>query len=297
MNGRRLQIGYMCSNIPPDRLSRLQKSLCTRLGTDPADLLRLPGTLTFSSDPSTNAQGSGEPAPTANRVLYRNGAVEPWQLDALLERLGLDTALDDPDGWIHLHNTSGVYIGAIYNDDWWFKARDANGERLGIFSDPLGAVIAVFDRAKYNGGAPAIAAPEGRASDPEFKALIEQLELRLEEPPPPEPDRGQLETFVPALFKHATAGHYVALRAFYEGHPDRKPFNVTSHQFNGDFDALIGHAYQIAERAAFDGEKVVFCPPIATFNHHWQARGDDLYEGLALRPSRSIIATITMVAA
>ena len=32
--------------------------------------------------------------------------------------------------------------------------------------------------------------------------------------PPPEPDRSQLETFVRAMFKHATAGNYVSLRAF-----------------------------------------------------------------------------------
>src|SRR5215471_19164502 len=100
--------------------------------------------------------------------------------------------------------------------------------------------------------------------------------------PPLGPDRSQIETFVLALFKHATAGNWTSLRAFFEDRADLPPFRITPHKLNGNFDALIDQAYQVAELAARAHEKVVFCPPIATFTNNRHAREADLAEGLTL---------------
>jgi hypothetical protein len=100
--------------------------------------------------------------------------------------------------------------------------------------------------------------------------------------PPPGPDRIQIEAFVLALFKHAAAGNYVSLRAFFEDNANRPPFNITPIKLNGNLDALINQAYQVAELAALASEKVVFCPPIATFTSDRRAREKDLAEGLTL---------------
>ena len=100
--------------------------------------------------------------------------------------------------------------------------------------------------------------------------------------PPLGPDRSQIETFVLALFKHATAGNWTSLRAFFEDSADLPPFRITPHKLNGNFDALIDQAYQVAELAARANKKVVFCPPIATFTNNRHAREADLAEGLTL---------------
>jgi hypothetical protein len=100
--------------------------------------------------------------------------------------------------------------------------------------------------------------------------------------PPPGPDRSQIETFVLALFKHATADHWVSLRAFFEDSTNLPPFNITPIKLNGNFNVLIDQAYHVAELAAHNHKKVVFCPPIATFTNNRRAREADLAEGLAL---------------
>jgi AAA domain len=96
------------------------------------------------------------------------------------------------------------------------------------------------------------------------------------------PERAHMEAHVLALFKHATAGNWVSLRAFFEGRADLPPFKITPIRLNGDLDILIDQAYQNAELAARSHEKVVFCPPIATFTNSKHAREQDLAEGLAL---------------
>src|SRR5262245_834223 len=99
---------------------------------------------------------------------------------------------------------------------------------------------------------------------------------------PPEPDRRQLETLVRTLFKHATAGNWISLRAFIEGRADLPPFRIVPLKLNGSLDVLVDWAYQIAQLAAHAHEKVVFCPPIATFTNSRHAREQDLAEGLVL---------------
>jgi putative DNA primase/helicase len=97
----------------------------------------------------------------------------------------------------------------------------------------------------------------------------------------PEPDRSQIETFVQALFKHATPGNWVSLRIF---HDDREapPVRIKSVKFNGNRNTLINQAFGDAELAASGTSRLVFCPPIATFTNNKRAKEIDLAEGLVL---------------
>jgi hypothetical protein len=117
-----------------------------------------------------------------------------------------------------------------------------------------------------------------RVKTPDGEHIVPKDELVQ---PPPEPDRSQLETFVPALFKYATAGNWVSLRAFFEGR-DLRPCKITPVKLNGDFNVLIEQAFQDAKLAASYRKKVVFCPPIATFTNPKNAKEISLAEGLAL---------------
>jgi P4 family phage/plasmid primase-like protien len=99
----------------------------------------------------------------------------------------------------------------------------------------------------------------------------------------PAPDRKHIAVFVLALFKHATAGNWVSLRAFPDkGENNSKPCKTTPVKLNGDLKVLIDQAYRDAELAASAYEKVVFCPPVATFDKPYHARVEDLAEGLEL---------------
>ena len=74
---------------------------------------------------------------------------------------------------------------------------------------------------------------------------------------------------------------WVLLRAFHDG-GGGPPFQSSGVKLNGNLDQLIDAAYSGAKRAASNREKIVFCPPIATFNNSKHAREQDLAEGLAL---------------
>jgi uncharacterized protein DUF3987 len=96
-----------------------------------------------------------------------------------------------------------------------------------------------------------------------------------------EPDHDQLARFVTAMFKHASGGTFVSLRAFYET-DSAKPFQISAIKLNGDLNKLITNAMNNAKVAANARSKVVFAPPISTFTNHKHAREIDLAEGLAL---------------
>ena len=100
-------------------------------------------------------------------------------------------------------------------------------------------------------------------------------------PVPLKPVREQLATFIHGMFKHATAKTIASMRAFpdIKGH---KPFRITPVTVYEGLDHVIEAAVDDARRAAQAPDKVVFCPPIATFNSRKRAREIDLAEGLAL---------------
>jgi len=98
-----------------------------------------------------------------------------------------------------------------------------------------------------------------------------------------EPSREQLAAFVRSMFKHATPGAAVSLRAFLENSPPgTKAYFIVRAKVTDNLDDLIEAAIAAARRAARAPDKVVFAPPIATFNHRWRAREEDLAEGPAL---------------
>jgi hypothetical protein len=100
------------------------------------------------------------------------------------------------------------------------------------------------------------------------------------EPVLPAPDRDQLDLFVRALFKHATPGFWLSLRAFLEKGAGRP--RITPIQLSGGLKGVIDLIYREVELAARAPQAVVFCPPIATFSNGGRAREIDLAEGLAL---------------
>jgi hypothetical protein len=100
-----------------------------------------------------------------------------------------------------------------------------------------------------------------------------------------EPDRTQIELLVKSLFRHASPGGYVSLRAFPDNENDTKPFRISSIRLTereDSLDFLIGRACDDAYRAANDPKKIVFCPPIAVFSNPDKAGEADLLEGIAL---------------
>jgi hypothetical protein len=97
----------------------------------------------------------------------------------------------------------------------------------------------------------------------------------------PETDRSQIETFVLTLFKHATPGNWASLRIFHDGR-EAPPVRIKPVKLNGNLDILINQAFNDARLAASGHEKLVFCPPIATFTNSKHAGEQDLAEGLAL---------------
>jgi putative DNA primase/helicase len=95
-----------------------------------------------------------------------------------------------------------------------------------------------------------------------------------------EPDPDQLARFIRVLFKHASAGGIVSLRAF-PPKRDEAPIFIRNFEIEADgFDSIIVGAV----RAARDAAKAVgvFCPPVAVFKSHKNASERNLAEGVVL---------------
>jgi RecA-family ATPase len=97
-----------------------------------------------------------------------------------------------------------------------------------------------------------------------------------------EPDRDQIEIFVEAIFRRATAQGFVAVRSFFED--EDRPCVLTAIAFMGDrrLAFLADMAETQARTAAQAAKAVVFCPPLAIFANRDKAREADVLEGLAL---------------
>jgi hypothetical protein len=96
-------------------------------------------------------------------------------------------------------------------------------------------------------------------------------------------DREQIAAFFREMFKHAPAGSFVSLRAFFDRGEERegpayRPFEAVP----VDSGRLIERATACAAWAANKHERVVFCPPIATFKSADNAKAENLAAGLAL---------------
>lgn len=114
---------------------------------------------------------------------------------------------------------------------------------------------------------------------------VADRKLRVLKPPPLEPDRAQLETFVHALFPYAGNEGYVSIRSFYDDGGD-KSFKIKTIKLadGGGLTAIIECAMVIARRAANARKLIVFSPPVAVFSSEsgWQARQVDLLLGLTI---------------
>jgi Primase C terminal 2 (PriCT-2) len=95
-----------------------------------------------------------------------------------------------------------------------------------------------------------------------------------------EPDRGEIEAFVDALFQHAGDKGFVAVRSFFE--EKDKPFRLSTAKLSGGLQFLIDVAEDDARRAAQNPTPVVFAPPIAVFAGKDRAGEEDVLLGLAL---------------
>jgi hypothetical protein len=95
-----------------------------------------------------------------------------------------------------------------------------------------------------------------------------------------EPDRDQIEIFTEALFRHASNG-FISVRAFHDD-GSNKVFDIAAVPVSAGLRYLFDVAEDKARRAANAPNKIVFCPPIATFNSKDRAAQDDLCEGLTL---------------
>jgi hypothetical protein len=99
---------------------------------------------------------------------------------------------------------------------------------------------------------------------------------------PLEPDRDQIELFVDALFRHASPGAFLSLRAFYEDRGEARPFIIVPVKLNGDFTVVCNIVTDAARTAANATEKVVFAPPLVTFHDARKATEKDIADAIVL---------------
>jgi hypothetical protein len=77
-----------------------------------------------------------------------------------------------------------------------------------------------------------------------------------------EPDAKQLGEFIEVMFKHATRGAFVSLRAFEEGRQDKPPFQNAAVEVGSTPELIVKRAIEIARVCARAGARIVFSPPI-----------------------------------
>ena len=131
---------------------------------------------------------------------------------------------DEPtELWTGFVTVEGECIGYLNCDGLGVEAFNRDKALLGVFAEAAAAHDAIFD------GWDGILRSNGRDHPSNSGGAPHQA------------DRAQLEAFVMALFKHATAGNWVSLRAFFEDRADLPPFTIAPIKLNGNFDGLIKH--------------------------------------------------------
>ena len=95
------------------------------------------------------------------------------------------------------------------------------------------------------------------------------------------PDREVLLQFADLMFKNASPDGFVSLRAFRDNdRRDEKPILIEAIRLDDpDFAAIL---FERARQAATWHDPAVFCPPVATFQDHQNAKTDNLCEGVDL---------------
>ena len=101
--------------------------------------------------------------------------------------------------------------------------------------------------------------------------------------PPLQPDRGQITSFVDALFRHADENTFVSLRAFHNSDRSKPPTLIRAIKINGEGLAPVIDAAVIAtDHAANKLHPSTFAPPICTFRSSDRARAIDVANGLTI---------------
>jgi hypothetical protein len=98
--------------------------------------------------------------------------------------------------------------------------------------------------------------------------------------PPLQPDPAAIEQFAQALFRYADPETFASIRAFEES--SNKVFCIAGSRIGDSLEALVRGCIGVATRAANASERVVFCPPVATFVNDRGATEQHLANGLAL---------------
>lgn len=93
-------------------------------------------------------------------------------------------------------------------------------------------------------------------------------------------DRQAIARFFDLLFRYATPGTYVSLRAFDQWERGKPPILIDAVRIPEWGDDIVDHACAAAERAA--AEHGVFAPPISTFRTHLRAAESDIADGVAI---------------
>jgi hypothetical protein len=97
---------------------------------------------------------------------------------------------------------------------------------------------------------------------------------------PPEPDKGQLATFIRVMLKHATPGTIVSIRAFGGDSGKAKIKRSFEIEADDDLKSVIVGATFAAREAAKNGW--VFSPPVATFKNERNAKESNLAQGFCI---------------
>ncbi len=101
-------------------------------------------------------------------------------------------------------------------------------------------------------------------------------------PDPLAADRGEIARLVAALFRHASPGGLVSLRAFPDDDNSDEPWRPDLWRWLRPAGDIVGAAVTLATGCANAAEAVVFCPPIATFRDRSSAAAENVAEGLVL---------------
>jgi hypothetical protein len=94
------------------------------------------------------------------------------------------------------------------------------------------------------------------------------------------PDRDMLVRFVDVMFRNARRDGFVSLRAFEDNGSGEKPIFIQALRL--DDQEFVPLMLERARQAATWWKPAVFCPPVATFKDHRNAKTDNVREGVAL---------------
>jgi len=94
------------------------------------------------------------------------------------------------------------------------------------------------------------------------------------------PDRDALVGFVDVMFRNARRDGFVSFRVFVDNGKNKRPVLIQALRLD-DYE-FVPLMLIRAQQAANWYEPAVFCPPVATFKDHRDAKADNIREGVAL---------------